>query len=133
MMAKKSGFKFFYPKNSFSIYFWPKTPIKHCRNRDKSIYNLKKPIKPPQKPKSTKIKKSTRVHICFFMNFKDKKILIMNSFHQMKRFDTNIIRFGGLNRCQWHFSLSTNKIRWSLSLLSQPRTKKNKNKILYQN
>jgi len=45
--------------------------------------------------------------MCFFMNFKCKKAPNINSSHQMEPFDTNIVRFGDLNRCQRHFSLST--------------------------
>jgi hypothetical protein len=41
--------------------------------------------------------KSTRAKICFFTNFKGTKTLNMNSPHQIKKFDTNIIYFGGLN------------------------------------
>jgi hypothetical protein len=57
------------------MYFLPKTFIKHCRNRDKPIYRLKKLKKIPQKPKST------RAQICFFTNFKNKnkKTSNMNS------------------------------------------------------
>jgi len=51
----------------------------------------------------------------------------------MEPFDTNIIQFGGLNQCQLCFSPSTAKIQRSLSLLSQPGIKNNKNKFLYQN
>jgi len=57
----------------------------------------------------------------------------MSFTHQMEQFDRNIIHFGGLNWCQQHASLSIADIRQSLSLLSQPITKKYKNKILYQN
>ena len=57
------------------------------------------------------------------MNFKGTKTPNMKSSHQMELFDTNIVHFGSLNRCQRHFSLSTIGIR-PLSLLSQPGTKK---------
>jgi hypothetical protein len=36
----------------------------------------------------------------FFTNFKGKTTLNINSLHQMKPFDTKIICFGSLNRCQ---------------------------------
>ena len=58
------------------------------------------------------------------MNFKDTKTSNMKSSHQMELFDTNIVHFGSLNRCQRHFSLSTIGIRQPLSLFSQPGTKK---------
>jgi hypothetical protein len=35
----------------------------------------------------------------------------------MEQFDTIIVYFGGLNRCQWHVSLSTTGIWLSLSPL----------------
>ena len=39
--------------------------------------------------------------MCFFMDFKGKKkTLKINSPHQKKLFDTGIICFGGLDRCQ---------------------------------
>ena len=51
----------------------------------------------------------------------------------MEPFDINIIQFGGLNQCQLCFSPSTAKIQRSLSRLSHPGIKNNKNKFLYQN
>ena len=76
MVARKLKLKFFNPK--------------HLKNHDKPINDLKKPPK----------KNSTRVQICFFMNFKGKKKTSnMNSHNQMKHFDTNIIHFSSLNRC----------------------------------
>jgi hypothetical protein len=64
----------------------------------------------------------------FFMNFKGKKTPNMNFSRQIKVFDTNIIRFGSLYRCQLHVFLSTIGIRRPLSLslppISQPGTKK---------
>jgi hypothetical protein len=74
-VAGKSGFKLFLPKNSF---FNPFVYQKHCINRDKSIYDLKKTKKLPKNQNRSKLKKSTRAHICFFMNFKSKKTLTMN-------------------------------------------------------
>jgi len=60
----------------------------------------------------------------------------MNFSRQMKLFDTNIIRFGGIYWCQLHVSLSTIGIRrplsLSLSFLNQG-LRKNKNEFLYQN
>jgi hypothetical protein len=94
---------FFTPKLVFQPNFNPK----HLRNRDKSIFDLKKPS---QKPKST------QAQIFFFMNFKGKKTPNMNFPRQMKVFDTNIIRFGSLYQCQLHVSLSTIGIRQPLSL-----------------
>jgi hypothetical protein len=46
-VARKSGHKFFLPKNQFSTYF----DLKHHRNRDKLIYGLKKPKKTIPKTK----------------------------------------------------------------------------------
>jgi hypothetical protein len=54
----------------------------------------------PKKLKSTRIQKSTRVQICFFMTFKCKKTPNMNSFNQIESFDTNSVHFGGQNRYQ---------------------------------
>jgi len=78
--------------------------------------------KPPKKPKSTQIQKSTQTQICFFTNFKVKKTPNMNSTHQIEPFDTNIIRFGGLNWCQQHFYLSIAKI-WRPLFLSSLSTR----------
>jgi len=86
-----------------------------------------------KKPKSTRIQKSTQAQIYFFTNFKGGKTPNINSFYQMKPFDTNIIHFDGLNRCQRYFSFSTVGIHWPLSLLSQLGTKNNRNKLLHQN
>jgi hypothetical protein len=70
IVAGKSGLKFFFlPKTSFSTRF----DSKHRRNHDKTTYDLKKP---PKKPKSIRIQKSTRAHICFFTNFKGTKTLL---------------------------------------------------------
>jgi hypothetical protein len=91
-------------------------------------------LKNHQKKNSTRNQKSTRVQICFFMNFKGKKkTLNMNSHNQMKHFDTNIIHFSSLNRCQRHVSLFTAGIRQplSFSFLNQG-PKNNENKLLYQ-
>ena len=77
---ENQSLSFFLPKNSF---FNPK----YCRNRNKPIYDLKKPF---QKSKSM------WTHICFFMKFKEKKPN-MNSSHQIEPFDTNFIRFDSLN------------------------------------
>jgi hypothetical protein len=78
--------------------------------------------------------KFIRAQICFLKNIKGKKkIPNINSLYQMEPFDINIIQFGGLNQCQLCFSPSTAKIQRSLSLLSQPGIKNNKNKFLYQN
>jgi hypothetical protein len=41
----------------------------------------------------------------------------------MKQFDTIIIHFGGLNRCQWHIFLLLSESGY-LSLLFQPGIKK---------
>lgn len=79
-------------KNMFFNLFLPKIPIIHFRKRDKHIHDLKNKI---QSQKS----KSTRDQIYFFTNFKGKKTSNVNSFHQMKPFDTNIIYFDGLNQC----------------------------------
>jgi hypothetical protein len=99
MVARKLKLKFFNPK--------------HLKNHDKPINDLKK----PPKKNSTRNQKSTRVQICFFMNFKGKKKTSnMNSHNQMKYFDTNIIHFSSLNRCQRHVFLFTAGIRQPLSL-----------------
>ena len=98
---------FFTPKLVFQPNFNPK----YLKNRDKSIYDLKKPS---QKPKST------QAQIFFFMNFKGKKTPNMNFSCQIKVFDTNIIRFGSLYRCQLHVFLSTIGIRRPLSLSLPP-------------
>jgi hypothetical protein len=46
------------------------------------------------------------------MNFKGKKKTFnMNPSHQIEPFEINIVYFGGLNRCQQYFSLSTVGIR----------------------
>jgi hypothetical protein len=42
--------------------------------------------------------KSIKNYICFFTNFKDKKIFNISFYHQIKLFNTNIIYFNGLNR-----------------------------------
>jgi hypothetical protein len=53
MVARKSGFKlFFYQKTSFSTSFLLKALIKHHRNRDKPIHDLKNPKNHPKKPKN---------------------------------------------------------------------------------
>jgi hypothetical protein len=85
---QKSRLKFIYPKTHFSTCFLVKTHIKRRRNHDKFIYDLKKSFQEP---------KSTRARIYFFTNFKGKKTPNMNSPHQMKSLDTNIVCFGGLN------------------------------------
>jgi len=46
----------------------------------------------------------------------------MNSTHQIEPFDTNIIRFGGLNWCQQHFYLSIAEI-WRPLFLSSLSTR----------
>jgi len=46
----------------------------------------------------------------FSRMLKVKKIPNMNSPNQMEPFNKNIIRFGGLIRCQQHFSLFTARI-----------------------
>ena len=51
--------------------------------------------------------KSTQAQICFSRTLKVKKTPNMNSPHQMEPFNTNFIRFGGLDWCQRHVSLST--------------------------
>jgi len=61
---RKSRLKFIYPKTHFSTCFLVKTHVKHRRNHDKSIYDLKKSFQEP---------KSTRARIYFFTNFKGKK------------------------------------------------------------
>jgi len=62
----------------------------------------------------------------FFMNFKGKKTLNINSPLQIEPFDTNIIRFCDLNRFQRFFFLFIIKIQRLFSLVSQTRnTKKN--------
>jgi len=48
----------------------------------------------------------------------------MNSSHQTEEFDTNLVHFGGLNRCQRHVSLSTVGIWQPISVLSQLGTSK---------
>jgi hypothetical protein len=52
MVARKSGFKLFLPKKTS---FLLKAPIKHHRNRDKPIHDLKNPKNHPKKPKSTQV------------------------------------------------------------------------------
>jgi hypothetical protein len=116
MVTGNLGLKFFLFKNLL----WLETSIKHCKNRVKSICDLKKP-------------NSTWVCICFFTSFKDKKTSNMNSPHQMKQFDTNIVCFDDLNRCQRYFSLFITEIRGPLSLYSLNQWLKNKkNKLLYK-
>jgi hypothetical protein len=52
----------------------------------------------------------------------------------MKHFDTNIIHFSSLNRCQRHVYLFIAGIRQSLYFLFlNQRPNNNKNKLLYQN
>jgi len=61
--------------------------LKHLRNHDKLINGLKKQKKKsPKKPNSSRNQKSTRAK--------------MNFSHQIEQFDSNIVHFGGLNRCQ---------------------------------
>jgi hypothetical protein len=69
--------------------------------KSKSTYPWSKKIKikMSQKSKSTQNQKSTQAQICFFTNFKGKKTHNMNSPHQIEPFNTNFIRFGGLDRC----------------------------------
>jgi hypothetical protein len=50
--------------------------------------NKNKNKKSPKKPNSSQKQKSTRAK--------------MNFSHQMEQFDSNIVHFGGLNRCQRH-------------------------------
>jgi len=86
MVTGKSELNFFLPKTSFSTCF----DLKHRKNHDKTICDLKK-------PKSIQIQKSTRAYICFFMNFKGTKTLNMNSPRQMEPFAKNLVCFSGLN------------------------------------
>jgi hypothetical protein len=64
------------------------TSIKHRRNRGKPIYDLKKYSKNQNQPEHIYV---------YFTKFKGKKTYNMNSIDQMELFDTNIIRFCGLN------------------------------------
>jgi hypothetical protein len=67
------------------------------------------------------------------MNFKGKKTPNMNSFNQMKPFDTNIVYFGGQNQCERPFlSLLPEFSNLYLSSLNQGLIN-NKNRLWYQN
>lgn len=52
--------------------------IKHFRNYNKTIHELKKTKKPSQKPQATSNEKSTWAQIWFFLNFESKKTPNMN-------------------------------------------------------
>jgi hypothetical protein len=103
LVVGKLGFKFFLTqKLVFNLFFWLKTFIKQCRNCDKFIYCLKKPKKPSKNWSQPEFQ-NHRAQICFFTNFKGTKTSNMNFSNQMESFDTNIVYFGGINRCQWYF------------------------------
>jgi len=89
------------------------------------------PKKQPEKPNSTRNEQSTWAHIyiyiyiyiCFFTSFQGAKIPNINSPHQMKQFDTNIVYFNRLNWCQQHISLSSAGLQQSLSVTLNKRQK----------
>jgi hypothetical protein len=119
---------FFYQKTFFSTYF----DLKHLNNHVKFIHGLKKTKLPSQKPKSTRTENQPELRYIFSRILKVKKAPNMNSSHQKKLFNINIVCFGSLNLYQQHVFLSTAEIRRPLSLFSQPGIKNNKNKLLYQ-
>jgi hypothetical protein len=63
-----------------------------------ALKNLKK--KNVSKTKINLKQKIPLARICFLTNFKCKKSHNINSYHKMKSFDMDIIRFGDINRCQ---------------------------------
>jgi hypothetical protein len=104
MVSGKSRFKFFLPQNLFF------NPIL-TQNILEIVINLYMTSK-----NRSKNQNQPKLKSFFFMNFKGKKTPNMNFPRQMKLFDTNIICFGSLYRCQLHVSLSTIGIQLSLSL-----------------
>jgi len=89
MVARKLKLKFFNPK--------------HLKNHDKPINDLKKP---PKKKTQPETKNQPGFKFVFSWTLKVKKKTPNMNFHnQMKYFDTNIIHFSSLNRCQRHVFL----------------------------
>jgi hypothetical protein len=73
------GLYLFFATPGVDDIFLPKTHIKHFKNHDKPIYDLKNPF---QKLKSIQNKKSNQAYNFFFlMNFKGEKTPNMNSLH----------------------------------------------------
>jgi hypothetical protein len=75
--SENQGLCFFDPKTYFATHFLPKNLFCNpflTQNTIETMTNpfmalKKKPKKPPKKPNSTQNQKSTRVQICFFINF----------------------------------------------------------------
>lgn len=68
------------------------------------------PLKNPKNQNQLEFKNQTELKYVFSRTLKVKKTRNMNSPHQMKLFDVNIIYFGGLNRYQRYFSFFTTEI-----------------------
>jgi hypothetical protein len=78
MVVEKLILKFFLPKNLFSIHFFlPKTPLKHRKNHDKSIYDKKKQKQNrPKKQNRIESKNQLELKFVFSQTLKVKKYLI---------------------------------------------------------
>ena len=117
MVAKKPGLEFFTWKLIFQLIL--------TQNIIEIVINLSMASKNPNS-KNKNILNQPEFEFVFFMNFKGKKTLNINSPLQIEPFDTNIIRFCDLNRFQRFFFLFIIKIQRLFSLVSQTRnTKKN--------
>jgi hypothetical protein len=94
MVAEKPGLEFV----TWKLIFQPIL----TQNIIETVINLSMASKNPNS-KNKNIWNQLEFEFVFFMNFKGKKTLNINSPLQIEPFDTNIIRFCDLNRLQWYF------------------------------
>ena len=117
MVAEKPGLEFV----TWKLIFQPIL----TQNIIETVINLSMASKNPNS-KNKNIWNQLEFEFVFFMNFKGKKTLKINSPLQIEPFDTNIIRFCDLNRLQWYFFFFITEIQRLFSPVSQTRnTKKN--------
>jgi len=122
-MAEKLRLMFFF-RNSFSIYFQPKTSRNHPNNLFKPIFNLQKRKKLVKNPKSTRKPISSRSQIWFLGIFKVKKhpsqtfLFIWN--HLRKKSNILVARVEEMI----FFSLQARFQPSSLSLISPTKNRK---------
>ena len=123
MVAKKPGLEFL----TWKLIFQPIL----TQNIIEIVINLSMASKNPNS-KNKNILNQPEFEFVFFMNFKGKKTLKINSPLQIEPFDTNIIRFCDLNRFQqYFFSLYHQNSTTFLSRLSNKEYKKEQ--FFYQN